>query len=124
MASRRTRNLRLVFRAAWEPGLHDGVELHATYSVEPGSPANAGVPSPFESIARQGRALVEVWQSEEGGRFFRERVRHRIVLIPDPGSRLPDGHRDVGLREAEALAAHGVFTNEARSTLSLILGLA
>jgi dTDP-4-dehydro-6-deoxy-alpha-D-glucopyranose 2,3-dehydratase len=123
-AFRRGRDLRLLFRAAWEPGLHDGVELHATYGVEPGGPANAGVPSPFESVARRDRALVEVWQSEEGGRFFRERVLHRIVLIDDPGSRLPGGHRDVGLREAEALAAHGVFTNEARSTLSLILSLA
>lgn len=121
---RRRRDLRLLFRAAWEPGLHDGVELHATYCVEPGGPANAGVPSPFESVARGDRALVEVWQSEEGGRFFRERVRHRIVLIDDPGSRLPGGYRDVGLREAEALAAHGVLTNEARSTLSLILSLA
>jgi oxidase EvaA len=118
---RRGTDLRLLFRATWEPGLHDAVELHATSFRPPGNVA--GPAAPFDAIA-QAPALLETLQSEEGGRFFRECTRHRIVLIADPGRALPEGYRDVGVRETEALAAAGAFTNEARSTISLLLSLA
>lgn len=120
LAFRRDRELFLLFRAAWEPGLHDAVELQPTILVEPGTEPRVAA-SPFARAARSGRVLARAWQSEEGGRFFRERVLHRVVLIDDPGDRLPEEVRGVRLREAEGLARAGALTNEARSTLSLVL---
>jgi oxidase EvaA len=122
-AFHRGKDLRFVFRAASEPGLHDEVELQTTFCREPGGNGRARVHLPFELLTKRRPALAEVWQSEEGGRFYRERVLHRIVLIEDPGIDLPDHHRDIGLREVEALAIRGVFTNQSRTTLSLLLGL-
>jgi oxidase EvaA len=107
--------LRLAFRIAWEPGLHDGLELHPTLVLEPGGHSQ-------EAAVRSshGRPIVETWQSDEGGRFYRSLSIYRLVMVNDPG---PEGPAEVHLTlgEAESLLNLGAFTNESRSALALLL---
>jgi oxidase EvaA len=118
-AFRKSGELFFIFRATYEPGLIDGVELHPTVVRGPGYP-NAPEQDAFLE-ATGSETVLQVWQSEEGGRFFCDLNLHQIVLLSGEVDPLPENCIAVSLREIEALAPRGVFTNEARSTLSLLL---
>ena len=65
--------------------------------------------------------LVEVDQSDEGGRFLHDNCRYRVVLrdVPDE---VPDNTVRLTLGEVQDLLARGgTLTNEARSALALLL---
>ncbi len=66
------------------------------------------------------RLLVEVRQSDEGGRFYQDVAHYRLIQV------LPDeprpGHCRLTLGELQSLLAEGGWlTNEMRSALSLVL---
>ncbi len=65
--------------------------------------------------------LVEVDQSDEGGRFLHDNCRYRVVLR-DVRDEVPDDTVRLTLGEAQDLLARGgTLTNEARSALALLL---
>lgn len=110
--------LRFIFRIAHEPGLFDAVELHPTLVRHPGQDRTAAGDVPFAQV--KGEVVRQVWQSEEGGRFFRDVNLYQVVLMRERLDHLPEEYIALSPREVEWLAARGVFTNEARSTLSLL----
>jgi oxidase EvaA len=118
-AFRKSGELFFIFKATYEPGLIDGVELHPTVLRGPGYP-NAPEQDSFLR-APGSETVLQVWQSEEGGRFFCDLNLHQVVLLSGEVDPLPENCTALSLREIEALAPRGVFTNEARSTLSLLL---
>lgn len=110
--------LLFIFRAACEPGLHDRVELQPALCRAPGAVSERDS-AWLVRLARAGIVMREVRQSDEGGRFWRDITVYRVVAIADPGP-LPDGFVALTPREIGLLAPRGVFTNEARSTISLL----
>jgi oxidase EvaA len=108
--------LHFLFRARAEAGLHERIELTPTTVVEPGGPFNQAVNAEW-----QGQVLAECSQSEEGGRFYHDTNRYRVIDI---------GHADDADGMAfwltlgdirQLLDEPGWLTNEARSALSLLL---
>jgi oxidase EvaA len=113
------RELRFILRLAHEAGLFDRVELHPTIVRRPGQDDPSAEEREFGEPP--GDVVRQVWQSEEGGRFFRDVNLYQVVLMKDRPNELPADCIALSVREIEWLAPLGVFTNEARSTLSLLL---
>ncbi len=108
--------LRFLLRPHVEPGLHNLVQLGPTVVVEPGCVTE-------EDSINIDRALlrVECRQSEEGGRFFRDANRFRIVDVGD-AYEPPEGWHWLTLSQVRRLLDEsGWLTNEARSALALLL---
>lgn len=98
------------FRTDWEPGFVNRVELAPSRMV-----------TQEESKDGRGEVKLSVRQSDEGGRFFFDISGYRIV---DLGDRVHEEHEDLvwlTLSEIERLLPTGVFTNESRSAISLLL---
>jgi oxidase EvaA len=108
--------IQFAFRAYWEPGLRKRVELGPTRIMGAArSAGSAGHISP-------GKVRLSVRQSDEGGRFFRDITEYRII---DVGEVQPeDGLIQLTLSEMAYLLPQGIFNNEARSAISLLLSLA
>ena len=102
--------LQFAFRPCWEPGLRAIAEL---------GPTAITIPPGFTSA---GEVKISVRQSDEGGRFFRDVAEYQII---DIGEAQPaKGIIWLTLSEVMILLPRGVFNNEARSALSLLLSLA
>jgi len=99
--------LEFAFCPRWEPGLVRGVELGPTFFS---GPAETGTP---------GTVRARVRQSDEGSRFDRTVADYRIVEIET----IADEDRFTWLRlsEVQTAMSTGIFNNEARSALSLVL---
>ncbi len=111
--------LKFLFRPQVEGGLKNKVELGPSLLVRPGEIAIAvGTPTP-------GKLILECKQSEEGGRFFQDVNKYQIVVTEPVGEQAAAMTTDdywLNLNEVQALLAMGgIFTNEARSVLSLLL---
>ncbi len=101
------------FAVAVEPGLVEGAELTASYVVEPGDPA--------PPRTWPGTVVASCRQSDEGGRFFRDVNRYRVIDIGQASAVALEGHW-ITLRDVRRLLdVPGWLTNEARSALSLLL---
>jgi len=110
--------LRALFRFIAEPGLRNLVELGPTVQTDRG--VTHGAPPGDASAIR-----LNVLQSDEGSRFLDCVVRYRIIEIRSGDAVTPPDGVWLSLSEIEALAAmSGVFSNEARSCISLLLSLA
>ena len=108
--------LHFLLRARAEAGLTQRIELTPTRVVEPGDRSGEALGAPW-----QGRVVAECRQSEEGGRFYRDTNRYRII---DTGDAVDPGRRAywVTLGDIRQLLDEpGWLTNEARSALSLLL---
>jgi oxidase EvaA len=92
------------YRPRWEPGLLAGAEL---------APGLEG---------QEGRVRLEVRQSDEGGRFYRDIASYRVLDL-DVAEQEP-GMLWLTLAEVHAMMPRAVFNNEARSATSLLLSLA
>jgi len=114
--------LRFLFQASWEPGLHDHVELHPSLCLPPGS-AGSEATTGMRRLCASGVQRRRVWQSDEGGRFWRDCSVYRVIEVADPGE-VPESFVALTPREVMWLAPRGVFTNEARSSISLLLSTA
>jgi oxidase EvaA len=108
--------LHFLFRASAEPGLFNKVELTPAIVVEPGEKHGKK-----DFRHPRGKIVVECRQSEEGGRFFRDKNLFQIVDIGKT-CRAPNGHFWITLKDIrELLDEEGWLTNEARSAVSLLL---
>lgn len=110
--------LQFLFRQHREPGLHDYVELSPAFVQEPGV---AATPKNNLALKTKGEIVIESWQSDEGGRFFQDTNRYRII---DAGEAYEVDKEWcwLTLAEIKALISKGsYFTNESRSALSLLL---
>ncbi len=110
--------LHFLFRAQAEAGLPEKVELTPTAVVEPGEECHEERDQPW-----QGTVVAECRQSEEGGRFYQDTNLYRLIDIGDAS---PDEHAEQGywltLGDIRRLLDEpGWLTNEARSSLSLLL---
>ena len=102
--------LQFAFRPCREPGLRSIAELAPT------------VMTMLPAYTPMGEVKVSVRQSDEGGRFFQDVAEYQIV---DVGEARPlDGIVWLTLSEVSELMPKGIFNNEARSALSLVLSLA
>lgn len=108
--------LHFLLRLKYEPGLYNTVQLTPAVADEPGSaPKSRGFTYP------RGKVKVSCRQSEEGGRFYMDSNRYRII---DTGGAFepPAGCFWVNMRDIRGfLDGEGRLTNEARSALSLLL---
>lgn len=99
-----------------EPGLHNLVQLGPSFQAEPGS-ATEGYPLDVNGA----EVRVQCRQSEEGGRFFFDVNRFRVLDIGE-AFEPPDGRHWLTLaRIRRLLDESGWLTNEARSALALLL---
>lgn len=104
------------FKIIIEPGLYNRAELSPTICVEPGE--NTMV----KNLADYPKAkiLKSVLQSDEGGRFYQDTTRYRVIDIGQADLTL-DGYWLNLAQIQNLLLKNGWFTNEARSVLSLLL---
>ncbi len=107
--------LRFNFNVQAEAGLVHKAELSPSIVTEPGSKRTNKPPSNHQ-------VLAEVNQSDEGGRFLRDVSKYEIVFLPDGKSVVRTQGYWLTLGEVhELLQSEGIFTNESRSVLSLLL---
>lgn len=89
-----------------EPGLYNRVEL-----------------GPCKSKPGKGRIVESCWQSDEGGRFYKDKNKYYLVDIGQIKSFKKDSVW-LNLRQVQELSMReGVFCNEARSAISLVLSM-
>ena len=115
-------------RLSREPGFANAAQLSATCQVLPGESQSVDIVS--ELCARcaasdegEARVVFDSRMSEEGGRFYQDVNRYVILMLPD-GIEVPDEANFCWLSLAEISVLKresGVFTNEFRSILSLLL---
>lgn len=91
------------FKIIIEPGLYNYAEL---------SPATINRP--------KAKIIKSVLQSDEGGRFYRDITRYRIIDIGEVDLTLPGYWLNLA-QVQNLLLKNGWFTNEARSAISLLL---
>lgn len=122
--------LRFLFTLAPEVGFRECVQVHPTVQRTPGPglrfSATTARDELLADLAAEAVPQLSVCQSDEGGRFLDCVGRYAVALLPET-TPVPDhdGAIWLTLDQIEVLARQpGFFTNEARSVLSLILGLA
>lgn len=120
--------LHFLLHAAVEAGNSDTAQLTATVQIAPQDRLAKAldVANPFLALLDECRAAgthIRSSQSEEGGRFFRDINDYSIVEIPaDRPLALPGGFQWASLSQIKSLLRQpGMFTNEARSVISLLL---
>ena len=118
ICGRKKGTLQFLFRMRREPGLHDYVELSPTFIQEPG----IALKPKDDLVSRtNGKILIESLQSDEGGRFFQDTNRYRVIDVGD-AYEIDEGWYWLTLAEIKTLINKGsYFTNESRSALSLLL---
>lgn len=116
--------LHLLVRASFDPGNIDILELNSTIYVddaasllEPGAP-------PFADLFAKppaGSLRFDVVHSEEGGRFYRYRLRYVVLELESTEKlRLPREYRWVTVGQLEILRTFGFVGIEARNLLSCL----
>ncbi|WP_286831032.1 MULTISPECIES: NDP-hexose 2,3-dehydratase family protein [Kordiimonas] len=116
--------LKFLLRPTLEPGLTGGVEIGPSFKRE----SAKHLPTWLQDLAANpsGGASIEVAQSDEGGRFMESRCRYRVEELAT-GKAVPEDPWNVwvSLSELELLCrTPKLLTNEARSVVSILLGLA
>jgi oxidase EvaA len=131
LAQRRDGVLRFLIHARAEIGLWDSVELGPTVQLSDVSRGLDESTNPVSEL-RLYVATVDMRfilasriQSEEGGRFYRSEIDHRVLLVPD-GERVPESIEHVWLTLRELgflLQANNVVSNELRSLMAILLSV-
>lgn len=119
--------LRFLFQARTEIGFRERVQFGPSVQW---SPDVCDLENPLDRQLRttldRAREIAACMQSDEGGRFFRCVSRYRLCQVPD--DEVIEPHERLAwmtLGEVEQLIARpGVFTNEARSAISMLLAFA
>lgn len=101
-------------RPCWEPGLSAVAELAPTRMTPLSTQTRAA-----EDVAE---VRLQVRQSDEGGRFYQDTACYRILDVGE--TRLDEASIWLTLAEIKVLLPLGLFNNETRSALSLLLSLA
>ena len=104
------------FKSIAEPGLYNHIELSPTVCVEPGENTET------KDLVKiyKGKVIKKVLQSDEGGRFYQDTTRYRIIDIGKADLSL-NGYWFNLSQIQSLLLKDGLFTNESRSVLSLLL---
>jgi len=124
ICQRRDGVLQVFLALQYEPGLTGGVEFGASYQAE-GKIIDTSSMLTFIDRAKPQRVL-SVRQSDEGGRFMMSLAQYSVLLLSDT-DQIPNENVGiwVTLNQLEKLCrAPKLLTNEARSCVSLLLGLA
>ena len=127
VAQHRQGSLHFLFRGRVEPGFHEKIQFGPSFlksSAGNGGPA-CGSHDPIEEIILSDRyeERLTCLMSEEGGRFYQSTSRYRILEFPEEIN-FPEriDYCWATLRQiSRFIRIPGVFTNEARSAISLLL---
>lgn len=122
LCQEREGTLMFLLRPAFEVGLTGGVEVGASFKRE----CADTFPSWMAELVEGATTLLDVRQSDEGGRFMESRCRYRVAAL-EAGTQIPDEESNlwVTASELEQLCRHPkLVTNEGRSVTSTLLGLA
>ena len=128
VAQVRSHMLKFLVRASYEPGFENGAQLSAPFVIYPGSSqkqeAILSLLKAWEqSTDARSPILIDRLMSEEGGRFYHDINRYLLIFAPS-SFRLPDDDDMCWLTLSEITALKctpGVFTNEFRSGLSMLV---
>jgi len=119
--------LHFIFSCRGEIGFRDGFQYGPTIQ-DPGgdvatSPDQRDREAELQQYLGSARPLLSCLQSDEGGRFYRCVSRYTICLLdPNHNIELDERLSWMTLSQIEALAKRpGVFSNEARSLISMLL---
>lgn len=118
--------LKILVGVSHEPGFANAAQLSAPFQAIPGE-ATADGRDPVAMLRQWGApedvVLVDCLMSDEGGRFFQDLNRYVLAVAPPEVHFPPDAdQRWLTLGETTALKhIPGVFTNEFRSALSLLV---
>lgn len=108
-----------LFKQVAELGFEGRVELTSAVLEEPGNPVKSDLFG--QSLIANGRTLVSCRQSEEGGRFLFDENEYALVDVGQAFTP-PAGYHWLSVAQIYTLLQRGcIFTNEARSVLSLLL---
>lgn len=99
-----------------EPGLCNNAELSPTICVEPGCRKKTDILKDYP----RAKVVKSVLQSDEGGRFYQDTTKYRIIDIGEADMNLPGYWLNLAQIQ-DMLLKDGWFTNESRSVLSLLL---
>jgi oxidase EvaA len=113
--------LKTFLRTCAEPGFGRQAQFGPSYQSDGDNPRWVE-----ELVVEDERApLLSIRQSDEGGRFMHAIMRYSLHYIDDVTIEFAEGGEWVNIAELEALCSTpGTLTNEARSLVSLLLGLA
>jgi oxidase EvaA len=120
--------LHFLFRASGEIGFREKVQYGPTIQdlgCSSPTPGDAGGPGDrVRELADRSMTLLTNLQSDEGGRFFQCVSRYSILLIPsgEPVHMGQDYSWMTLGQIATLIRQRGVFSNEARSLVSMLLG--
>lgn len=123
ICQRRAGVLRFLLRASAELGFRERVQIGPTWQSDDQA-ADPGVIRQVEAAIGRGQERHSTLQSDEGGRFFRSICRYRIVELPgEEAFEVAASHYMwASLGQIYRLARiKGIFSNEARSALSMLL---
>lgn len=123
VCQRRGGVLQFLMRASVEVGFRERVQLGPSWQSDDLSAGHEAA-GRIQAALRLGRQRHSTFQSDEGGRFFRSVCRYRIVELPATASVdvAGGGYLWLGLGQINRLARiQGMFSNEARSALSMLL---
>lgn len=115
--------LRFLLRASAEAGFRERVQLGPTWQSDDLTAGNGAAHQILAALQR-GHERDSRLQSDEGGRFFRSVSRYRIVELPETEAidLEASGYLWMDLGQIYRLGGvQGMFTNEARSVLSMLL---
>lgn len=123
ICQRRAGVLRFLLRASAELGFRERVQIGPAWQSDDQA-TDPGVSSQVEAAIGRGQERHSTLQSDEGGRFFRSICRYRIVELPgeEAFEMAATHYLWASLGQIYRLARiKGVFSNEARSALSMLL---
>lgn len=123
ICQRRGGALRFLLRASAEAGFRERVQLGPTWQSDDVTAGNGAADKVLAALQR-GQERDSRLQSDEGGRFFRSVSRYRIVELPEAEAidLEASGYVWMDLGQIHRLGGvQGMFTNEARSVLSMLL---
>ncbi|MER9395119.1 MULTISPECIES: NDP-hexose 2,3-dehydratase family protein [unclassified Mesorhizobium] len=123
VCQRRGGVLHFLLRHAVEIGFREGVQFGPSLQLTATEHLRDPFQRPLVDLIEEGIVHADVWASDEGGRFDHNRVRYRIVQLPD-GLECSDGPAASWATLSQIrklLKISGALTNEARSVLSLLL---
>jgi dTDP-4-dehydro-6-deoxy-alpha-D-glucopyranose 2,3-dehydratase len=123
LCQRRDGVLGFLLRASVEVGFSERVQLGPTWQSDDVTAGN-GVADRIEAAFRYAQQRCSTLQSDEGGRFYRSVCHYRILELDGTAELDVDAHGYLWLSLGQIyrlVRSQGVFTNEARSVLSMLL---
>lgn len=119
--------LQFAFVARPEIGCYYGVELGPTLQSNDAhgmfTPEFGRLEAELAAAVQDCRRILSTQHSDEGGRFYQAKATYEIIEVPEEIELpLEDSHVWLNAKEIDILSTKpGIFSNEARSAISMIL---